>query len=203
MVRLGKIQSAGDNINPPYFPRLQQSFCLGFSTLNISLGHSVIYLFWNIIRARWGQSVPLSGRVGMVKVCVIRCPYGMGFSSSRFQAHPPPRPALLISSNVTSCTWGFPSWLWRGVLLYLLCLWCYCLVFGFPLLAVGGCPTLPLVSLVPLSCVCRDPLFVQCRDPGVVALEYRKYDDDDRRVQSSTSLPQHQVLRVRLSLDQI
>ena len=35
----------------------------------------------------------------------------------------------------------------------------------------GGCPTLPLVSLVPLSCVCRDPLFVQCRDPGVVALE--------------------------------
>ena len=41
------------------------------------------------------------------------------------------------------------------------------------------------------------------RDPGVVALEYRKYDDDDRRVQSSTSLPQHQVLRVRLSLDQI
>ena len=74
---------------------------------------------------------------------------------------------------------------------------------GFPLLAVGGCPILPLVSLVPLSCVCRDPLFVQCRDPGVVALEYRKYDDDDRRVQSSTSLPQHQVLRVRLSLDQI
>ena len=67
----------------------------------------------------------------------------------------------------------------------------------------GRCPTLPLVSLVPLSCVCRDPLFVQCRDPGVVALEYRKYDDDDRRVQSSTSLPQHQVLRVRLSLDQI
>ena len=77
-----------------------------------------------------------------------------------------------VSGAIVLCL-GFPSWLW------------------------GGCPTLPLVSLVPLSCVCRDPLFVQCRDPGVVALEYRKYDDDDRRVQSSTSLPQHQVLRIK------
>ena len=32
-------------------------------------------------------------------------------------------------SNVTSCTWGFPSWLWRGVLPYLLYLLCHCLVF--------------------------------------------------------------------------
>ena len=31
-------------------------------------------------------------------MCVIRCPYGMGFPSSRFQARPPPRPALLIST---------------------------------------------------------------------------------------------------------
>ena len=57
---------------------------------------------------------------------------------------------IYSSSSVTSCTWGFPSLLWRGVLPYLLCLWCYCLVFGFPLLAVGGV----LPYLLYLLCHC-------------------------------------------------
>ena len=63
-----------------------------------------------------------------------------------------------------------------------------------------GCPTLPHISLVPLSIVCRDPLFVQCRDPP------ESMTHDDRRVQNTATIIQHESigrLRMLLSFGQI